>query len=176
MGRGKALGRKKTRPTRSPKVKPTRVTVASPSGREGRTISVSSRSILARGRTPRLVSVKTRTRTRPTRVTVASPSGREGRTISVSSRSILARGRKSPPSRPTRRPTFASDLIPFQSQSRPPTKRPLIFETFTPPKRRRTGRDRAEERQERAPSFVPRGRRRGIEEEGSDFDVLNFFA
>ncbi len=175
MGRGKALGRKKTRPTRSPKVKtkPTRVTVASPSGREGRTISVSSRSILARGRTPRLLSVKTRTR--PTRVTVASPSGREGRTISVSSRSILARGRKLPPSRPTGRPTFASDLIPFQSQARP-TKRPLIFETFTPPKSRRTGRDRAEERQERAPSFVPRGRRRGIEEEGSDFDVLNFFA
>ena len=137
MGRGKALGRKKTRPTRSPKVK-----------------------------------------TKPTRVTVASPSGREGRTISVSSRSILARGRKSPPSRPTPigRPTFVSDLIPFQSQDRP-TKRPLIFETFTPPERRRTGaRGRSEEREERAPSFVPRGRRKGIEEEGSDFDVLNFFA
>lgn len=50
--RTKPKGRLVSVRTKPFRTKPTRVTVASPSGREGRTITVSSRSILARGGKP----------------------------------------------------------------------------------------------------------------------------
>jgi len=142
----------------STKPRPTRVTVASPSGREGRTITVSSRSILARGR-------KSRTRTRGTTTTPRR-----------------ARVKKSPPLRPRpapiprgTAPTFVTNLIPFQSQARS-ARQPLIFESFSPERRRGKARGRGVEvrPERRASSFTPRGRRLD-DELGSDFDVLNFF-
>jgi len=93
------------------KVRPTRVTVASPSGREGRTITVSSRSILAR----RLQDQPVKARGR-----VPIREGGTGRLLFPVDKTIITESQSPRPKRgkiPVR-PTFTS-FIPFQAEPQP---------------------------------------------------------
>jgi len=168
---------------------PTRVTVASPSGREGRTITVSSRSILARGKTRRRARVKKSPPLRPRPLPVARgtrpqftgfvPFQESENQFAIASErgfrraSKIKRGQQQRPQRTVRKGLTAVSQIPFAV--------PRLIARGT--KRIASGsdfdslnvfrREQEEEDRPRRPAFIARKRR--SEEVGSDFDVLNFF-
>lgn len=144
-----------TLPADFPKRKPTRVTVDSPSGR-GRTITVSSRSRLARGKKPR---GKDTTKLRLKAKLRAVKGKKLGRKRKPRTKT-KARGRQVP-----RKPrtTFGSDFNIFRVGTDP---RPIGQRRRIPTRRS----PRSIARIRRPPRQPDRSRR------GSDFDVLNFFA
>jgi len=179
-------------PVKSRPTPPTRVTVASPSGREGRTITVSSRSILARGRKvkdrrgrgiippsrPRPLPVARGTRPQFTGFVPFQESENQfkiGSDRGFRRASKQRVGQKQRPQRTVRKGLTAVSQIPFavprllaRGTKRIASDIGSDFDSLNVFRR-----EQEEEDRPRRPAFIARKRR--SEEVGSDFDVLNFF-
>jgi len=190
--------RSRPRPTRVTRPRPTRVTVASPSGREGRTITVSSKSVLARPeskftlgglrRKRKTKPTGLRSRPRPTRpipkkqkfgsdfdIFRVSDVGGQAVTFKKSTRTGRT-GKKKPTGIPqtTIRTTVSRVGKPKKPQPRlPPSESPFVQGLFDIPLfiPRQVGKAVTQVTERISKKPLPKEERAF----GSDFDVLNFF-